>query len=86
VKTLDELKALLLNDLAELDHLEQWWPLTIGERSVREQDLGRHCYEVEEDLGTLELTALKRVLGLSESQWRTYKAKFIVGSSPGGIV
>ena len=86
MKTLDELKALLMNDFAELDHLEQWWSLTIVERSVREQEIGRHCYEAEEHLCPAELTMLKRALGLTETQWWTYKAKFIAGSSPGGMV
>jgi hypothetical protein len=85
VKTLDELKALLVNDLAELDHLEQWWSLTIVERSVREQEIGRHCYEAEEHLYPGELTILKRALALSETEWWAYKAKFIAGCSPGGM-
>jgi transcriptional antiterminator len=48
----------------------------------KEQAIGRLCYEAEEDLDPLELNALKRLLGVSHSQWQTYKAKFIAGSSP----
>ena len=82
MKTFDELKAGLSRDLTELGKLEESRFTTLEERHVKEQEIGRLCYEAEEDLGTLELNALKRTVGLSESQWRTYKAKFIAGSSP----
>ena len=35
-----------------------------------------------EDLSPLELNTLKRPLGINDTKWRTFKAKFIEGSSP----
>jgi hypothetical protein len=83
MKTFEELRLRLSRDLTELGKLEASRFTTIQERHVKEQEIGRLCYEAEEDLGTLELNALKRTVGINESQWRTYKAKFIAGSSPG---
>ena len=82
MKTFDELKSLMTRGLVELRRLEASRFTTIEERHIKEQDIGHFCYEAEEDLGTLELNALKRTVGLSEIQWRTHKAKFIEGSSP----
>jgi hypothetical protein len=59
---------------------------TIEQRHVKEQEIGRHCYEAEEDLSPLELNTLKRVLGINDTRWQACKAKFIDGSSPGGLV
>jgi len=85
MKTFEELKALLTQDLLELEQLAGNWPSTIEERHVKEQEIGRQCYEAEEDLSQLELNSLKRVLGINDTRWRTYKAKFIEGSSPGEL-
>jgi hypothetical protein len=52
------------------------------EFSVKEQEIGRQCYEAEEDLSQLELGTLKRALGINDTRWRAFKAKFIEGSSP----
>ena len=82
MKTFDELKSLLTKDLAELRQLEASRFTSIEKRHVKEQAIGWLCYEAEEDLATLELNMLKRTLGISESRWRAYKAKFIAGSSP----
>src|SRR5258708_34308580 len=82
MKTFEELKAELTQDLLELEKLAGIWPSTIEKRHVKEQEIGRHCYEAEEDLSQLELNTLKRVLGITDTKWRAYKAKFIDGSSP----
>jgi hypothetical protein len=82
MKTFEELKAEFTQDLLELEKLAGNWPGTIEERHVKEQEIGRHCYEAEEDLSQVELNTLKRVLGINDSRWRAYKAKFIEGSSP----
>jgi hypothetical protein len=82
MKTFEELKAVLIQDLLELDQLAENWPNTIEKRHVKEQEIGRHCYEAEEDLSQLELNTLKRALGIHDSKWQVYKAKFIEGSSP----
>jgi hypothetical protein len=86
MKTFEELKAMLTQELLELERLIGIWPSTIEKRHVKEQEIGRHCYEAEEDLSPLELNTLKRVLGINNTRWRAYKAKFIEGSSPGDLV
>jgi hypothetical protein len=86
MKTFEELKAVLTQELLELERLAGIWPSTIEKRHVKEQEIGRHCYEAEEDLSPLELNTLKRVLGINDIRWRAYKAKFIEGSSPGDLV
>ena len=82
MKTFEELKAVLTQDLLELEKLARIWPSTIEKRHVKEQEIGRHCYEAEEDLGQTELNTLKRALGINDTRWWAYKAKFMEGSSP----
>lgn len=85
MKTFEELKAMLTQELLELERLAGNWPSTVEERHVKEQEIGRHCYEAEEDLSPLELNTLKKMLGINDTRWRVYKAKFIEGSSPGEL-
>ena len=80
MKTLEELQAELIQELLELQRLTGVWPSTIEKRHVKEQVIGRLCYLAEEDLSPLELNTLKRVLGLGDTRWRAFKAKFIEGS------
>ena len=86
MKSFEELKALFTQELLELERLAGIWPGTIEKRHVKEQEIGRHCYEAEEDLSPLELGTLKRTLGITDTRWRAYKAKFIEGSSPQDLV
>ncbi len=86
MKTYDDLQSRLSRDLAELGKLEASRFSTIEKRHVKEQQVGRLCYEAEEDLSPFELNILKRSLDMSESEWRTYKAKFIAGSSPQELI
>ncbi len=65
MKTFEELVAQLSTDLVKLKQLEERRFATLEERHVKEQEIGRLCYEAEEDLGTLELNALKRIMGCS---------------------
>ena len=86
MKTFEELKATFTQELLELERLTGIWPSTIEQRHVKEQEIGRHCYETEEDLSPLDLGTLKRALGITDTKWRVYKAKFIEGSSPQDLV
>jgi hypothetical protein len=86
MKTLEELQAELTQELLELQRLTGIWPSTIEKRYVKEQVIDRLCYLAEEDLIPLELNTLKRVLGLGDTRWRAFNAKFIEGSSPEGLV
>ncbi len=85
MKTFEELKADLTQDLLELERLAGIWPSTIEKRHVKEQAIGRLCYLAEEDLSPPELGTLKRALGLTDTRWRAFKSKFIEGSSPGEL-
>jgi hypothetical protein len=82
MKTFEELRQVMTRGLLELKKLEDSRFTTIRKRHSVEQELGRRCYEAEEDLEPHDLNLLKRALGLSEREWRTYKATFIAGSSP----
>lgn len=82
MKTFAQLEAVLAQELAELKELEQngrLFPTT--KRSRKEQQIGRHCYEAEKDLSLSDLGALIKTLGMDESKWRAYKAKFIERAS-----
>ena len=85
METFEELKAALTQELLELERLAGIWPSTIEKRHVREQAIGRLCYLAEEDLSQLELGTLKRALGINDTRWRSFKTKFIEGSSPGEL-
>ena len=86
MKTLEELQTELKRELLELQRLTGIWPGTVEMRHVKAQVIGRLCYLAEEDLSPLELNTLKRALGLNDTKWRTFKAKFIEGSSPEDLV
>jgi hypothetical protein len=86
MKTFAELKSMLTRDLTELETLEENRFTTIEQRHVKEQEIGRHCYEAEEDLSPLELDTLKRALAITNTRWQAFKATFIDGSSPEGLV
>jgi hypothetical protein len=77
---------MLTRDLTELEKLGESRFTTIERRHVKEQEIGRHCYEAEEDLSPLELDTLKRVLDINNTRWQVFKAALIDGSSPGGLV
>ena len=73
--TLDEWKALFLNDLLELKNLEGQDTNTRIRRSMKEQEIGQHCCQAGESLSDADLTSLKEALGLDEQQWHAYKSK-----------
>ena len=82
MKTFAQLEAILAQELSELQELEQRaWLIPTTKRARKEQQIGRHCYEAEEDLSLADLSALKTILGIEESKWRAYKAKFIERAS-----
>ena len=45
MKSFEELKATFTQELLELERLTRTWPSTIEKRHVKEQEIGRHCYE-----------------------------------------
>ena len=85
MKTWEELKADLTQELLELERLAGIWPSTIEKRHVKEQAIGRLCYLAEEDLSPPELVYVEAGAGMNDTRWRAFKAKFIEGSSPGEL-
>jgi hypothetical protein len=83
MKTFEELKAILTQDLLTFGTLTESCSSTIEQRNVKEREIGKHCYEAEENLDQLELNRLKRVLGIADTSWRAYKTKCLAGNSPG---
>ena len=82
MKTFAQLEAMLTQELAELKELQQSaWLIPTTKRARKEQQLGRHCYEAEEDLSRADLSVLKTTLSMEESKWRALKAKFIKRAS-----
>ena len=74
MKTFDEWKATLIQDMVDIRRLEgicAIFELVLLFQRVR--TIGRHFYQTEEELSVLELQTLKRELEISEPQWRWYK-------------
>jgi hypothetical protein len=75
MKTFDEWKATLMQDMADIRRMEGMCPLfELVRLFQRVPAIGRHFYQAEEELSVLELHTLKRDLEISETQWRWYKA------------
>jgi hypothetical protein len=75
MRTFDEWKATLIQDIADIRRTEGMWsPFELVRSFQRVPTIGRHCYQAEEELSVLELHSLKHDLEISEAQWRWYKA------------
>lgn len=76
MNTFETLETLFSQDLRELQQLRKRGWLTLPmTRIVKEEHLGRCCYLAEEFLSAADLSTLKRVVGLDEQQWHSYKVK-----------
>src|SRR5260370_34271025 len=64
VKTFDELKALLTQDLVELKHVQGLLPATVRSRQLKEQEICRHCYQAAENLNKVDLDTREHMLGV----------------------
>ncbi len=74
--TINEWRQIFLQDMADMRGLERpYGVLGKTPTSKRVQEVGWHCYQVEEHLSILELQQLKNELEINEIQWRTYKAE-----------
>ena len=75
MKTFDEWKATFLQDMADIRRMEGICTIFELVRLFQQiPAIGRHCYQIEEELNVLELYTLKRDLEINEAQWRWYKA------------
>ena len=68
-------KTILMNDLHALKQLRGEDQASLERYAMKEQEIGLHCYQAEENLTDAELALLKKVLRLSEPRWRVYKSK-----------
>jgi hypothetical protein len=73
-------KTTLVNDLQVLKQLRGPDEMSMMRHAMKEQDIGFHCYQAEENLTDDELALLKKVL-LSELRWRAYKSKLPPGQA-----
>jgi hypothetical protein len=74
-------KTTLVNDLQVLKQLRGSDEMSLMRHAMKEQDIGFHCYQAEENLTDAELALLKKVLRLSELRWRVYKSKLRPGQA-----
>ena len=72
---LAEWKTVLTNDLHALKQLTGRDEMSRMRCAMKEQEIGHHCYQAEENLTDKELKHLKKTLGLTDQQWNSYKAK-----------
>lgn len=76
MNTFDVFQTLFATNLDEVQRLKRrrWLAFSLS-LSVKEEYLGHCCYLAEEFLSSTDLCALKNEIGLSERQWRAYKAR-----------
>ena len=79
IETFATWKTTLVNDLEVLTQLRGTDDMSQMRHVMKEQDIGLHCYQAEENLTNAELALLKKVLSLSELRWRAYKSKLRPG-------
>ncbi len=75
MQTFEEWKTILTIDFLALGLLQGRDDLSRMRRSMKEQEIGQHCWQAGESLSDAELSLLKKVLGLDEKAWQSYKAK-----------
>ena len=75
---LAEWKTILTNDLHMLKQLTGRDEVSRMRCTMKEQEIGQHCYQAEENLTDKELMLLKKTLGLTDRQWNFYKTKIRV--------
>ena len=74
-------KSTLVNDLQVLKRFRGSDEMSLMRHAMKEQDIGLHCYQAEENLTDAELAHLKKVLSLSELRWRVYKSRLRPGQA-----
>ena len=77
MKAYRETKTLLTKDFAELVKLEGSEPGIQMKHTLKEQEIGQHCYQAEADLNPDDLEWLKLALGIDERKWQEYIAKYV---------
>ena len=76
MKTFFQTRSTLLETLAQLRRLEGAGQVTQAMCTVKEREIGKLCYQAEEDLSSAELSLLRDMFGMQKSKWETYKYKY----------
>jgi hypothetical protein len=74
-KTFMMWETILLNDLHVLERLTGLDEMSRMRYAMKEQEIGLHCYQAEENLTDAELALLKNMLRLSDLRWHLYKSR-----------
>ena len=73
MKTFFQTRSTLLETLAQLRRLEGAGQVTQAMCTVKEREIGKLCYQAEEDLSPAELSLQRDMLKMQKSKWETYK-------------
>lgn len=73
MKTFSQTRITFLDILVQLKRLEGPGMITQAMRMVKEREVGKLCYQAEEDLLSPELALLKDMLSVKSSTWEAYK-------------
>ena len=73
MKTFAQTRTTFLTAFAQLKQLEGPQRITQALRTIQERDVGKLCYQAEEDFLHAELSLLKDMLHVEKSQWDAYK-------------
>lgn len=76
MRTFREIRILLTRDLLELYQL-QMRGIAQKRIALQEREVGRLCYEAEEDLNAAGIVSLKKMLDIDAERWEAYKRKFL---------
>lgn len=81
MKTFSQTRITFLDMLAQLKCLEGPGTITQAMYTVKEREVGKLCYQAEEDLLSPELSLLKDMLAVKSSTWDAYKQACLEGFS-----
>jgi hypothetical protein len=73
MNTFFHVKDAFLNNLAQLKELQGDDHITQALRTVKEREIGKRCYQAEEELPQAELSRLKDMFGAERNLWETCK-------------
>lgn len=76
MKTFSQTRATFLAVFAQLERLEGPERATQALRRLKEREIGRLCYQAEEDFPQAELSLLKDMLDIKKNTWDAYKRAY----------
>ena len=81
MKTFSQTRTTFLDILAQLKRLEGSGAIAQAMHTVKEREVGKLCYQAEEDLLSPELALLKDMLAVKSRTWDAYKHACLEGFS-----